>query len=196
MTLTSHWGSWLFLCWNNCCSVIINIELCSSGSFLSLQSKRIKTSWLQRCLLSECLKITNHVVSLLQLAVEWVRSYATQKRSRERSQCSPHRCSYRHPNRKEPIFLPRRLCCSTWRLLCQPAKFKCPFMESEYNPQKDYREFQTLTNTRANLLICGCMISSHRSWDLNKICFKSGVPIIENVMIERVSTFFVISFLL
>lgn len=34
------------------------------------------------------------------------------------------------------------------------------------------------------------MISSHRSWDLNKICFKSGVPIIENVMIERVSMFF------
>ncbi|GAA6066834.1 protein patched homolog 1 isoform X1, partial [Tachysurus ichikawai] len=24
-----------------------------------------------------------------------------------------------------------------------------------------------------------------KSWDLNKICFKSGVPIIENVMIER-----------
>lgn len=28
---------------------------------------------------------------------------------------------------------------------------------------------------------------SCRSWDLNKICYKSGVPIIENVMIERVS---------
>lgn len=26
-----------------------------------------------------------------------------------------------------------------------------------------------------------------RSWDLNKICYKSGVPIIENGMIERVS---------
>lgn len=25
-----------------------------------------------------------------------------------------------------------------------------------------------------------------RSWDLNKICYKSGVPIIENGMIERV----------
>lgn len=65
MTLTSHWGSRLFLCWNNCCSVTINIELyCSSGLFLSLQSKRIKTSWLQRWLLSECLKITNYVVSV------------------------------------------------------------------------------------------------------------------------------------
>lgn len=26
-----------------------------------------------------------------------------------------------------------------------------------------------------------------RSWDLNKICYKSGVPLIENGMIERVS---------
>ncbi len=146
------------------------------------------------CLLSERLKITNRVVSISQLAVGWARSYATQKRSRERSQCSPHRCSYKHPNRKEPIFLPRRLCCSTWRLLCQPAKFKCLFMESEYNPQQDYREFQTLINMRASLLICGCTISTHRSWDLNKICFKSGVPIIENVMIERVSMFLLCNF--
>lgn len=30
-------------------------------------------------------------------------------------------------------------------------------------------------------------LHSLRSWDLNKICYKSGVPIIENVMIERVS---------
>lgn len=28
----------------------------------------------------------------------------------------------------------------------------------------------------------------YRSWDLNKICYKSGVPLIENGMIERVST--------
>lgn len=27
-----------------------------------------------------------------------------------------------------------------------------------------------------------------RSWDLNKICYKSGIPLIENGMIERVST--------
>lgn len=26
-----------------------------------------------------------------------------------------------------------------------------------------------------------------RSWDLNKICYKSGIPLIENGMIERVS---------
>lgn len=32
------------------------------------------------------------------------------------------------------------------------------------------------------------VISIFRSWDLNKICYKSGVPIIENVMIERVSS--------
>lgn len=32
-----------------------------------------------------------------------------------------------------------------------------------------------------------CFLSC-RSWDLNKICYKSGVPIIENVMIERVSS--------
>ena len=36
------------------------------------------------------------------------------------------------------------------------------------------------------------LLTSHapgycRSWDLNKICYKSGVPLIENGMIERVS---------
>lgn len=35
----------------------------------------------------------------------------------------------------------------------------------------------------ADLLRPGC----RRSWDLNKICYKSGVPLIENGMIERVS---------
>lgn len=35
----------------------------------------------------------------------------------------------------------------------------------------------------ADLLCPGCC----RSWDLNKICYKSGVPLIENGMIERVS---------
>lgn len=43
-------------------------------------------------------------------------------------------------------------------------------------------------------LICSCTTSTHRSWDLNKICFKSGVPIIENVMIERVSMFLLCNF--
>lgn len=35
----------------------------------------------------------------------------------------------------------------------------------------------------ADCRVPGC----HRSWDLNKICYKSGVPLIENGMIERVS---------
>ena len=39
---------------------------------------------------------------------------------------------------------------------------------------------------------CPLLLTSHvsaycRSWDLNKICYKSGVPLIENGMIERVS---------
>lgn len=168
-----------------CCSVTINTKPYCSSDLLCLWHIKLSPFWTfennKPCL--------SFVVSLSQLAVGWARSYATQKRSRERSQCSPHRCSYRHPNRKETIFLPRRFCCSTWRLLCQPAKFKYLFMESEYNPQQNYKEFQTLINMRASLLICGCTISTHRSWDLNKICFKSGVPIIENVMIERVSMF-------
>lgn len=57
-------------------------------------------------------------------------------------------------------------------------------------PRRIIGNFKHLQIWGPVFLICGCMISSHRSWDLNKICFKSGVPIIENVMIERVSMFF------
>lgn len=37
------------------------------------------------------------------------------------------------------------------------------------------------------MLILSSSFCLSRSWDLNKICYKSGVPIIENGMIERVS---------
>lgn len=37
------------------------------------------------------------------------------------------------------------------------------------------------------LPLISCVPGYCRSWDLNKICYKSGVPLIENGMIERVS---------
>lgn len=41
---------------------------------------------------------------------------------------------------------------------------------------------------RVPLLLIMRVPAHYRSWDLNKICYKSGVPLIENGMIERVST--------
>lgn len=69
---------------------------------------------------------------VFQLVVGSARSFATPRRSRERSQYLPHRCLSRPPKKTAPIFLPRRLCWFTWRLPSPPARSRCHCLESKW----------------------------------------------------------------
>lgn len=135
------------------------------------------------------LTVTNSSPVFFQLEVGWAQSFNTPGRSKEKRQYLPRRCLSRPPKKRAPIFLPRKPCWFTWKLPSPPARSRCHYLES-----KCYVEILTSIifgfkkKRKCKWWCISFCIFSFRSWDLNKICYKSGVPIIENVMIERVSS--------